>query len=175
MSKDITYTLNDNVVAKLQAIVGGGEGNSLIAVEDFIEAVDGKYINTEKLKVFLASKNENYNDFEHVEIPGILDFIEDSDIELFGINDSRMSTSGYTLNQTLTVYKSDIEEFVADLTSFESSFNGSYGTDGSYLVQYALDNYITLYLRLSESQTYQTSVYPLTLSDLASFLDAPQQ
>ena len=37
-----TYTLNDNVVKKLQDIVGGGGGNSLIATTDFLTAAWGE-------------------------------------------------------------------------------------------------------------------------------------
>jgi hypothetical protein len=53
MSKTITYELNDNVVSKLQEIVGGETDPYLTSARQIYDAVNGKNLNFDKLVNFL--------------------------------------------------------------------------------------------------------------------------
>ena len=74
MSKTITYELNDNVVKKLQDIVGGGSssGTALISVDRLKEIIpEGAHVNVAKLRELLASKDIDETKITGLTITGI--------------------------------------------------------------------------------------------------------
>lgn len=171
MPKTYEVTLNDNVVAKLQAIVGGGSGNSLISKTDFLTAIpQGSTIDVDKLVSYIQTNIANYDSLYSFIIPGIIHSntstgsvtILDSNVKAY---DSSSDAVGI-----ITGCKTDIEA-----TQFGGTFNNNFA---SIYVDYdSYNEYVNNYgVLMAVAETYdgctsQFEYYPLTIDDILSFMN----
>ena len=176
MSKSYTVTLNDNVVSKLQAIVGGGSGNSLVTKADIAQAIaEGSHFNVDNFITFVQSKSDNYATMTSINIQGIIAVRDGYGANIFS-SDS-VSYSG-SIQDTLSNEKLAIEEIAFpssesyDVTNnFITVDNSGPSSTGEY--SYALSSDYVLLVLVCGLSNEDTECYPITLDDVLTFIDAP--
>ena len=174
MPKTYEVTLNDNVVAKLQAIVGAGGGNSLISEEDFLTAIpQGSTINVDNLISFIQTNIANYDSLYGFMIPGIIhSSASTGSVTILDSNVKAYDSSSDAL-RIIDSCKSDIEA-----TQFGGTFNNNFV---SIRVDY--DNYSEnvqdygVLIAIAETYDGCTSdftYYPLTMDDILTFINVAE-
>lgn len=171
MSKSYTVTLNDNVVSKLQEIVGSGGGNSLIATTDFLNAIpQGSTIDVDKLDSYIQTNIEGYDSLYGFMIPGIIH----SDVSTGSVT---------TLDSNVKAYDSS-SDAVGIITNCKSEIEaiqfGGTLNNGFVILNIDYDNYyenVTGYgVLMAIAETYdgctsEFEYYPLTIDDILSFMN----
>lgn len=172
MSKSYTVTLNDNVVSKLQSIVGGG--NSLVTKSEVIQAIsDDSRINVNNFISFVQSKSDNYENMTSIDIQGIISVRGGYGASVFGLDEVTYSGSVQDIlsNELLAIEEISFNQTTYSNININITLdNSGPSSTGEYL--YEIDhNYILLVLHC-ELLNGNKEDYPITLDDVLTFIDA---
>lgn len=171
MPTSYTVTLNDNVVAKLQEIVGAGGGNSLISTTDFLTAIhQGSTIDVDKLVSYIQTNIEGYDSLYGFMIPGIIhSSASTGSVTILDSNVKDYDSSSDALS-IITGCKTNIEA-----TQFGGTLNNGFVTLGIDYDNYG-ENVVNYGVLMAIAETYdgctsQFEYYPLTIDDILSFMN----